>query len=135
MEFLSHVVGLPNDFQALENGSSRSRAVSTNLTDSSDFSEKLDPAEGINIKTATEFPLSTTSITTFSEVVKPLSICRHLLGVSADCKICIISILCGTIGGNTGPISDLGQIPRLVEGSVCASEARETIFVVVGSAC
>ncbi len=45
------------------------------------------------------------------------------------------SVLSGTVGGNTGPISDLGQVPRLREGSASASITRETIFVIVASAC
>ena len=55
--------------------------------------------------------------------------------VLPSCGRTVGSILSGTVGGNARPISDLGQIPGLVEGSAGASIARETIFVVVGSAC
>ena len=55
--------------------------------------------------------------------------------VLPSCGRTVGSVLSGTVGGNTGPISDLGQIPRLSQGSVCASIARETIFVVVAGAC
>ena len=55
--------------------------------------------------------------------------------VLPSCGRTVCSILSGAVGGDTGPISDLGQIPGLSKGSVCASIALETIFVVVASAC
>ena len=47
----------------------------------------------------------------------------------------VSSVLSGAVGGNTGPISDLGQIPGQSQGSTDASIARETIFVIVAGAC
>ncbi len=55
--------------------------------------------------------------------------------VLPSCGRTVCSVLSGAVGGNTGPFSDLGQIPGLSEGSPGASEARKTIFVVVASAC
>jgi hypothetical protein len=39
------------------------------------------------------------------------------------------SVLSGAVAGNAGPVSDLGQIPGLSQGSTSASIARETIFL------
>jgi hypothetical protein len=55
--------------------------------------------------------------------------------VLPSCGRTVGSVLSRTVGSYTGPISDLGQIPRLSKGSAGTSIARETIFVVVASAC